>query len=316
MMRGGSWVLSAAIAFGVVGAMLVVAPAHAATKTGTVVKVLDGDSVEVRVAGRTRTYHLKGVNAPELKGSSSKRCYGRAAQRRLKKFLKKGKRVGVKTRGRSSHAEIRRGRTDVNRAMVRLGYARAKTGNGSIGRRLRKDQSSAKKRNRGLWKSCARKDQGGGTPDGQATPNAQAGDVTGQQAIDRMTAELRDAAFRNFQNASESSDEFQLHLCGDGRFRYYHNVTFSSPEFSSVTITERFGNPWTVVEALIRADGSYRGAVVRGTYTSKRVRDGGSDSTQPVNEPAEVALENQNGQWFWAKKAAQHFPGQASCDPG
>lgn len=286
--------------------------AEGKTASGKVKRVVDGDTVQVTVGRRTATYHLKGVDAPELRGNAAKTCYGREARSTLRKLLRRKSAVKLRTSGRSRQAEILRGRKSINRSMVRGGHARAKSRNGSLGRKLRRDEAYARARDRGLWLVCFE-----GEPQGGPTepPAAQPGDITGQAAIDQLTAELSNSDFREHRTKDGLSDAYQLHLCGDGRFRYSHNETFVSDGFSSVTITERFGNPWRVVEALVRADGSYRGARVTGTFTHKRVRSGGGDQTEAVNEPAEAVLENQNGQWYWGGRSAAHSPGAASCDP-
>lgn len=284
--------------------------AEAATKAGKVKRVVDGDSVQITVARRTLTYHLRGLDAPELRGSAAARCYGTEARSRLRRLLPRKATVKVRTSGRSRQAEVLRGRRNINRSMVQGGYARAKSRNGSLGRRLRRDESVAKRRNRGLWAACTQGPGGGAQP-----PAAQPGDITGQAAIDQLTAELSGSDFREHQTRDGLSDAYQLHLCGDGRFRHSHNATFVSGDFSSVTFTERFGNPWRVTEALIRADGSYRGARVTGTFTQKRTTSNGETQTEAVNEPAEAVLENVNGQWHWDGRSVLHNPGAASCDP-
>ncbi len=304
-------------------ALTVAADADGRTTTGTVAKVADGDSLKIRIGSRTRTYHLRGIDAPELTGSAAKRCYGTASRARLRKLLPARARVRVTLYGSSRHVRVRRGKTDVNRAMVRGGHARARAGFAALGRSLRADEAAARKAGRGLWKVCGQgsgpSTPGGSVPGQTIAPTpAQpgAGDTVGQPAVDQLTAELRGAFFQRFNNSGGLSEDFALNLCADGRVRYKTNSTFVSGEFTSVTITERFGQPWTVAEALVKADGTYRGARVTGTFTQKRVRDGGSDTTEAINEPAEVALENLNGQWHWDGRPVQHAPGQASCDPG
>ena len=146
-------------------------------------------------------------------------------------------------------------------------------------------------------------------PPGDTTPPAepQAGDITGQRAIDQLTAELRGGSVRRSQTSGDLSESFELHLCADARFRYYHHQSYVGLGPSA---TEKLGNPWTVVEALVRGDGSYRGARVRGAFTQQRTFNSGQ---QAINEPAEALIEHQNGQWYWDKQAVQ--TGQASCDP-
>ena len=156
---------------------------------------------------------------------------------------------------------------------------------------------------------------GGDDPVTGDPPPSQPGDITGQEAIDRMTAELSGGAVRRFSNSSDGdlSSTTQLHLCADGRFRHYFHETFVSGDFSTVTTTEQFGQPWTLVEALIRADGTYRGARVQGTFTSRQTQSGGERSQEAINEPADTAIEWVNGQWYWDGDRVQTET--ASCDP-
>jgi hypothetical protein len=150
---------------------------------------------------------------------------------------------------------------------------------------------------------------GGDDPPAGDSPPADpgTGEVTGQAAIDQMTAEIRDGHVRRFRTSGDLSETYELHLCGDGRFRYYHQQSYIGV---GPTAVEKFGKPWTVVEALIRTDGSYRGARVQGTFTQQ---NGFNSGQQAINEPAEALIEFENGQWYWDKQAVQ--TGQASCDP-
>jgi hypothetical protein len=152
------------------------------------------------------------------------------------------------------------------------------------------------------------------TPPGNGTtPPAAPGDITGQQAIDRMTAEIGGGAVRRFVNQSGESQTHELHLCADRSFRHYFHSSYLSGSFSHVTATEKFGNPWTVVEALIKEDGSYKGARVRGTFTGSRSFSDGNTTNQSISEPAETLIELQNGQWYWDKQAVQTL--SANCSP-
>jgi len=132
------------------------------------------------------------------------------------------------------------------------------------------------------------------------------GDITGQQAIDTMTEAMRNGAVRYFRNQDDISDTFELHLCGDGQFRWYQHTSSSLGPMA----TEKYGQPWTVVEALIKADGSYRGARVQGTFTYQRRLSGAEGQ---INEPAEAVIEQLNGQWYWDQEPVEVF--DASCAP-
>ena len=133
------------------------------------------------------------------------------------------------------------------------------------------------------------------------------GEITGQEAIDMMTAEIRGGMVRRFNNSGDLSDTFELHLCTDGTFRYFSQSIYPG---APTVATERYGNPWTVTEALIRTDGSYRGARVEGTATYERRFQSGEG---PINEQANTLIEYFNGQWYWDQEPVE--TGQASCDP-
>ena len=299
----------------ILAALLLAVPAAAqgATLRGKVAKVVDGDSVSVKVGKRARTFDLGGINAPELSGDAAATCFGNEAKARLARLLKKGRAVKVRTLG-GRRAEVVAGRLNVNRAMVRGGHARALAGGGRRGAQLRKDEAVAQQNGAGLHRACAPASgtpgapaPGGTEPAPTPTPTAP-GDVTGQAAIDQLTTELRDMHFARFKSGNDSSESFHLHLCGDSRFRYFTEFLYSNFGHSR---SESLGQPWNVTEAVIKPNGD-RGAVVKGTITS----EASSSGPQPVEDPnAESVLENFSGQWYWNREPAQASPGQASCDP-
>lgn len=133
-----------------------------------------------------------------------------------------------------------------------------------------------------------------------------------------MTQELNGMAFEAFRTSSSPSEsfKFQFHMCEDKRFRYREEHTITDPALSSFTISEYYGQPWTVVEALIKGDGSYRGAKVEGVASRKKVASGGGTSEEPANHPASFAFEWQSGQWYWNQRVAGTYPNQADCNDG
>lgn len=183
---------------------------EAATLRAKVASVTDGDSVKLKTGKRTRAFSLAGLNAPE--GSE---CFAAQAKSKLAKLLPRGAPVKASASGRS--ATVTRGRTNVNRAMVRGGFARA------VGSRFAADETAARSAGAGLWTACpAPPSPPGPTPPGPTPPpgpeNPPApapGDITGQQAIDRMTQELRDGRWRKFTSSAQSSTEYILNLCAD-----------------------------------------------------------------------------------------------------
>lgn len=134
----------------VLAALLAVpAVAEARTFRGTVASVVDGDTVRIKAGSSTRAFDLAGVVAPRPAA-----CFGRQAKARLTRLLPKRGAVKVVTVGRRG-AQIVRRSTNVNRSMVRSGHARARTGGGRLGARLRRDEAAANARALGLHKACA-----------------------------------------------------------------------------------------------------------------------------------------------------------------
>ena len=277
-------------------AVLAVLPptVEAATLKAKVASVSDGDSVKLKVGKRTRAFSLAGADAPE-----GAECFAAQAKAQLAKLLPRNARVRAATSGRS--ATITRGRTNVNKAMVRGGFARA------AGSRFAADEAAAKAAGAGLWGACATTPgpSPGPSPSPSPTPQPpapQPGDVTGQAAIDQMTRELQNGRWRSFTSSSQSSTEYIFNLCSDQSFLRTAQSNVGGVVFVA-------GQPWRVVEALIKGDGSYRGAYVEGTVTA-------SDppwSSATYGALLEVVVSGGSEQWYWDQDAAQYFPGAANC---
>ncbi len=120
-------------------------------RTGTVVRVVDGDTVVVRVAGRVRTVDLKGIRAPV-----GRQCMARASLVNLRRGLPPRTEVALVFGRRRPAATARRfsavvtSGDDAGRVQVLNGYARA------VGRLYRSDESIARDEDdpAGLWKRC------------------------------------------------------------------------------------------------------------------------------------------------------------------
>jgi len=133
------------------------------------------------------------------------------------------------------------------------------------------------------------------TPDPE--PDPEPGDITGQQAIDQMTTELRGTWIHD-----PGTPEYALHMCENGDARYFaHDAGFA---------TERFGKPWTVTDAIIRRDGS-KAAIVHVIWTVEHNETG---EYQQISRPFNTLLEYANGQWYW-EGALSNTGDQASCGP-
>jgi endonuclease YncB( thermonuclease family) len=133
---------------------------------GTVTKVVDGDTIKVRLrSGARRTVRLIGIDTPEVYGTVE--CGGRKASRSLKGMLPVGSGVRLvsdptqarKDRyGRSLRyvTKVGNGR-DMNRAQVAKGWARVYVYRNDPFRRVgsyRDAQRFARNHHKGVWRIC------------------------------------------------------------------------------------------------------------------------------------------------------------------
>jgi len=175
----GSLVLSVAAAASPASADLATsqttgpASSLAATKVqrehGRITRVVDGDTVDVRLsAGRLVRVRLLGIDTPEV--YSGIECGGPEASKAAKQMLPTGTKVrltsdptqALKDRYERLLRYVSRGRTDVNRKLVRRGWAEVYVCNNKPFQRTRsytRDQTRAKNNDLGLWGLC-----GSGTP--------------------------------------------------------------------------------------------------------------------------------------------------------
>jgi hypothetical protein len=146
-----------------------------------------------------------------------------------------------------------------------------------------------------------------GTKTLQSNLNPPKGWIIGQEAIDEMTQTLNGGAVQQFTSTSNGSDQYEFHMCTDGTARYYteSNYTGVGP-----VATERFGQPWTVTEAIIRTPDDYAAAIVEVTFT---VQNDNSSGASKINEPFATILEYYQGSWYWEGDLVQTLA--ASCDP-
>jgi micrococcal nuclease len=135
-----------------------------ARSRGRVVRVVDGDTIKVRVGPRTDTVRYIGVDTPEtVKPGAPVQCYGHAASsanRRLVAGREVELRVGREPRDRYERvlAYVYRlpDRLFVNAELVRRGYARTLTipPNDAFAPRLARLERDASRAGRGLWSAC------------------------------------------------------------------------------------------------------------------------------------------------------------------
>jgi len=139
-----------------------------------VVRVIDGDTVRVRLSsGKLRTVRLLGIDAPQgRRRGAPAQCGSRQAASALRSLVMQrrggnltGRRVRLATDPRHARADrsgrllayLSRGSVDVNRQMVRRGWARVQAIGGRSFRRssaYRLAQRSAKVSRRGVWRTC------------------------------------------------------------------------------------------------------------------------------------------------------------------
>jgi micrococcal nuclease len=133
--------------------------------TATVTDVIDGDTIDVRVRGRTETARLLGIDTPEtVKPGAPVECYGPEASARTKELLPPGTKVrmtrDVESRDRYGRllvyvVRVRDG-LFVNLSLVEAGFARplAIAPNNAYRREITAAAADARAAGRGLWRAC------------------------------------------------------------------------------------------------------------------------------------------------------------------
>ena len=142
----------------------VAASLEGAPLRGRVTRVVDGDTLKVRVRNHTESVRLIGVDAPEtMRPGTPVECGGRAATREMRR-LAEGRRVVLITdptqdrRDRYdrllAYAEV--AGKDVGEALLRAGWGEAYVYDRPFLRlrRYRAAEGEARDRRRGLWRSC------------------------------------------------------------------------------------------------------------------------------------------------------------------
>lgn len=128
-----------------------------------VVRVIDGDTVKVRlVGGPKRTVRVLGIDTPEVFGGVE--CGGRAASRAAKRMLPVGTRVrlvsdssqDLKDRYGRILRYVVKGSLDVGRNQLNQGHAKVYVFDKPFNRveSYRAAQRKAKQAGRGLWGAC------------------------------------------------------------------------------------------------------------------------------------------------------------------
>lgn len=141
--------------------------AHAARPpgAGTVSRVVDGDTIHVKVAGHDEDVRLLGIDTPEThKPNTPVECFGVEATKHIGQLIPPGTDVqlvrDVEARDRYGRllAYVYRGRDHlfVNLAMVRDGYAAAYTFPPNVAHadEIVAAAGDAREHDRGLWRAC------------------------------------------------------------------------------------------------------------------------------------------------------------------
>ncbi len=127
-----------------------------------VTRVIDGDTIEVRIGGGVEDVRLIGIDTPEtVKPGTPVQCFGPRASHFTKRLLE-GRRVrlvfGAERRDAYGRllAYVRLGRRLVEAALVRRGLARSLTipPNDSFAPLFRRLERRAALAGRGLWGAC------------------------------------------------------------------------------------------------------------------------------------------------------------------
>jgi micrococcal nuclease len=132
----------------------------AATLEATVIRVVDGDTVHVRVGERLEKVRYIGVNTPELHHPSRGEEPGGRQAHAVNRRLVEGKRVrlelDVQPHDRHGRllAYVWSGETMINAELVRLGYAQVMTVPPNVRHQalFLKLQREAREARRGLWR--------------------------------------------------------------------------------------------------------------------------------------------------------------------
>ena len=139
-------------------------PGSAESARGHTVRVVDGDTIKVRLGGRTETVRYIGIDTPEsVKPGTPVQCYGHAASsanRRLVEGRELNLRVGREPRDRYGRllAYVYRASDHlfVNAELLERGYARTLTipPNDVFAARFSRLERAASSAGRGLWSAC------------------------------------------------------------------------------------------------------------------------------------------------------------------
>jgi micrococcal nuclease len=144
-----------------VAALLLALAAPALALEGAVVRVVDGDTIHVRIGDRIETVRYIGVNTPEIHHPRRGEEPGGREATALNRHLVAGKQVRLeldvqeRDRYRRMLAYVWIGEVMINAELVRLGYAQVMTVPPNVRHQALfvKLQRDARDGRRGLWKT-------------------------------------------------------------------------------------------------------------------------------------------------------------------
>jgi micrococcal nuclease len=130
---------------------------------GIVLKIIDGDTVEVFIDNKTERVRLIGIDAPEM-SSANKECFAKEAHLGLKKLLD-GKQIILESdptqENRDEYGRLLRyvflDKENINKMMIERGFAYELTFMGkayNYQSKFVESEEKAKEGRKGLWKSC------------------------------------------------------------------------------------------------------------------------------------------------------------------
>jgi len=139
------------------------APPSAAAQAATVRRVVDGDTIDVRIDGTSRRVRFLQIDTPEVYGGAE--CYGAQASAAMKRLLPVGTAVTLYVDPALDRTDaygrllryVFRGTSNLNVAMVTSGYAAPYFYRGERGRYasgLERAARAAIAAHRGLWGAC------------------------------------------------------------------------------------------------------------------------------------------------------------------
>jgi len=129
--------------------LLLTTPAYALEFTGTVDRVIDGDTVKIKLDDKTERVRLFGIDSPELK-----KKYGQQAKDFVKSQLE-GKTVKVIWQERDKYKRIvgtiYLGETNINHLIVAEGWAKWYRFFAPDDKELERLEKQARKAKKGIW---------------------------------------------------------------------------------------------------------------------------------------------------------------------